>query len=152
LNRIGPGGGRTYGFVEKPDCDDRFLDLLKADRKLFGSEPFPFRGQKVVEKLRRLRISKSGAAAGLYSGEIHAAGESILLRAAIQRQGGDRPPAGSAACCSLVQGSVSGTRSFRLQRSLDRDSQGKQNRLRAMGRRRSISHRSLAIRFRQRAP
>src|SRR6266403_1857087 len=37
-----------------------------------------------------------------------------------------------------------------LQESLDRDPEREQGRLRAMGRRRSLPHRSLAIRFRQR--
>src|SRR5207248_9201654 len=149
-SEIGAAGAGRKLSLETTDCDHGFLDRRKTERKQSGAEPRQFVGQRVVEKLRRLRRPKSGAPAGLHSGEIHPAAESLLLRTSLQRQSRHWPQARSVAGRSVVQRSVSRAGRLRLQGPLDCDSQGKQGRLRAVGRRRTVSDRPLAIRFRQR--
>ena len=86
----------------------------------------------------------------LCSGKIHAATKSILLRAALQRQSRQWPSTRSVASRSVVQRSLSRPGAFRFAKIDGSRFAKATNRLRAMGRRRTVSHRSLAIRFRQR--
>src|SRR5437764_15053104 len=102
-------------------------------------------------ELRRVRQSGAGGAPELSAGLIRAAAKSILLRAALQRRDAWPVQTGSAAGHPLVQNSLHGTGTLRLQGSLGGDPQGQSHLLRAMGGLRAVSHRSFSIRFPERA-
>jgi predicted HD phosphohydrolase len=72
--------------VAAEHCHDGFLDRREPHAKQSRPQSGELVGQTVDQKLWRLRRSQSGASLRVYSGEIHAAAESILLCTALQRQ------------------------------------------------------------------
>ncbi len=115
-----------------------------------GSESQELVGLALGAQLRRLRQPRSVTATRLYPGQFRPAAEPVLLRIALQRCVAWAVQTRSADRCAVVSAGLRAAGSFGLQRSLGRDPSRQPGLLRAMGRLRSVSHRSLPIRFPER--